>query len=236
MAGTTPAPSGFRAHLAAARTVSVVDAPDPWSVRVAQENTQVRKVARFRAPNTAYTVRPGDSLSSIAARAYRSAAAWPVIYWRNRAQVRWADIITVGQVLALPPLPAHIPAAPAQLAPPPPQPAPSQAVSDVPSPSETGQSAVSAPAPAAPASAAPSGSGANWYAIARCESGGNWAINTGNGFSGGLQFTQSTWDAYGGAAYAPSANQASASQQIAVANRVLAGQGIGAWPVCGARG
>jgi phage tail protein X len=232
MAGTAPAPSGFRVHLATAPTASA-DVPDPWSFRVAQEKAQARKVTRIRASNTAYKVRPGDSLSSIAARAYGRAAAWPVIYWRNRALVRWADIITAGQVLALPPLPAHIPAAPAQLAP---QPAPPQAVSGVPSPGDTGQSAASAPAPAAPAAAETSGSGVNWYAVAQCESGGNWAINTGNGFSGGLQFTQSTWDAYGGAAYAPSASQASASQQIAVANRVVAGQGIGAWPVCGARG
>jgi len=231
MAGTAPAPSGFRVHLAAARMTSVADAPDLWALRLAQENAQVKKVARIRASNIAYTVRPGDSLSSIAARVYRNAAAWPVIYWHNRAQVGWADVITVGQVLALPPLPAHIPAAPAQLGPLPPPSPPLQAVSDVPSSSETGQPAVSAPA-----SAAPSGSGVNWSAVARCESGGNWAINTGNGFSGGLQFTQSTWDAYGGGAYAPSAGQASASQQIAVANRVLAGQGIGAWPVCGARG
>jgi resuscitation-promoting factor RpfA len=74
----------------------------------------------------------------------------------------------------------------------------------------------------------------NWDAIAQCESSGNWAADTGNGFYGGLQFTQSTWDAYGGSAYAPSANEASSSDQIAVAENVLAGQGIGAWPVCGA--
>ena len=74
----------------------------------------------------------------------------------------------------------------------------------------------------------------NWTAIANCESSGNWAADTGNGFYGGLQFTQSTWDAYGGEQYASSANLASESQQIAVAEQVLAGQGIGAWPVCGA--
>jgi LysM repeat protein len=233
MAATAPAPSGIGVHLDTARTAPVAEAPDLWYLRAAQENAQVRKVAQIRASDTAYTVRPGDSLSSIAARAYGNAAAWPVIYWRNRAHIRWADIIAVGQVLALPPRPAHIPAAPAQLAPVPVSP---PAASSVPSSGDTGQSAVGAPAPAAPVSAVPSGSGVNWYAVAQCESGGNWSINTGNGFSGGLQFTQSTWDAYGGAAYAPSASQASASQQIAVANRVLAGQGIGAWPVCGGRG
>ena len=76
----------------------------------------------------------------------------------------------------------------------------------------------------------------NWDAIAACESGGNWSINTGNGYYGGLQFSSSTWLAYGGGAYAPTANKASRSAQIAVAEKVLQGQGIGAWPTCGKRG
>jgi nucleoid-associated protein YgaU len=87
--------------------------------------------------------------------------------------------------------------------------------------------------PAQAASAAPS---VNWDAIAACESSGNWQINTGNGFYGGLQFTQSTWAGYGGTAYAPRADLASRAQQITVAQRVLAGQGLNAWPTCGARG
>lgn len=72
-----------------------------------------------------------------------------------------------------------------------------------------------------------------WDRVASCESGGNWGINTGNGFHGGLQFTQSTWASHGGGEYAPSAQLASRDQQIAVAERVLADQGRGAWPVCG---
>jgi resuscitation-promoting factor RpfA len=76
----------------------------------------------------------------------------------------------------------------------------------------------------------------NWSAIAACESGGNRAASTGNGFYGGLQFTEQTWLANGGGQYAPSANLATPAQQIAVAQNVLASQGIGAWPVCGARG
>jgi nucleoid-associated protein YgaU len=75
----------------------------------------------------------------------------------------------------------------------------------------------------------------NWDAIAQCESGNNWSISTGNGFYGGLQFTQGTWNAYGGGKYASTANRASRSQQIAVAEKVLQGQGIGAGPVCGKR-
>jgi resuscitation-promoting factor RpfA len=84
---------------------------------------------------------------------------------------------------------------------------------------------------AAPAQAA----GAVWDAVAACESGGNWAISTGNGYYGGLQFSSSTWNAYGGARYAATANRASKSAQIATAQRVLAAQGPGAWPVCSRR-
>ncbi len=72
-----------------------------------------------------------------------------------------------------------------------------------------------------------------WDQVARCESGGNWAINTGNGYQGGLQFSQGTWASHGGGQYAPSAQLATKDQQIAVAERVLASQGRGAWPVCG---
>jgi nucleoid-associated protein YgaU len=75
----------------------------------------------------------------------------------------------------------------------------------------------------------------NWDAIAQCESGGNWQTSTGNGYYGGLQFNRDTWLAYGGGSYAPTANLASRSQQIAVAERTLASQGIGAWPTCGKR-
>ena len=71
-----------------------------------------------------------------------------------------------------------------------------------------------------------------WDRVAACESGGNWSINTGNGFYGGLQFTSSTWAAYGGTAYASRADLASREAQIAVAQKTLAGQGPGAWPVC----
>ena len=72
-----------------------------------------------------------------------------------------------------------------------------------------------------------------WEKVAQCESGGNWAINTGNGFYGGLQFSLSTWKAYGGAQYAAYPNQATEKQQILVGQKVLAGQGQGAWPTCG---
>ncbi len=72
-----------------------------------------------------------------------------------------------------------------------------------------------------------------WDQVAHCESGGNWGINTGNGYHGGVQFSASTWASHGGGQYAPSAELATREQQIAVAERVLATQGRGAWPVCG---
>ncbi|NEA47953.1 transglycosylase family protein [Streptomyces sp. SID10815] len=76
---------------------------------------------------------------------------------------------------------------------------------------------------------------ATWNKVAACESSGNWSVNTGNGFYGGLQFTRSTWAAYGGTRYAPRADLATRDQQIAVAEKVLDGQGPGAWPVCSVR-
>jgi Transglycosylase-like domain len=71
-----------------------------------------------------------------------------------------------------------------------------------------------------------------WDRLAQCESSGNWAINSGNGFYGGLQFLQATWDGFGGGAFAPRADLASRVQQIIVAERVLAKQGWNAWPEC----
>jgi resuscitation-promoting factor RpfA len=93
-----------------------------------------------------------------------------------------------------------------------------------------GAAAVSLGVLAAPASAAAPN---NWDAVAQCESSGNWAINTGNGYYGGLQFSQSTWAAFGGTEYAPRADLATKAQQIAVAERTLDAQGPGAWPSCG---
>ena len=170
-----------------------------------------------------YTVKSGDSLSSIARHEYGSAAAWPALWWVNRHKVHDPEMIRVGQRLtlsswhprkawlnraALAAIPASAPALP-----------------------------VSAPTPAAGAAPVPASSGGvNWSAVAACESGGNWSTSTGNGFYGGLQFTEGTWLANGGGQYASSADLATPAQQVAVAERVLASQGIGAWPVCGANG
>jgi len=101
------------------------------------------------------------------------------------------------------------------------------------------------PAPAAPApssgggntgaSAPASTSGLNWDALARCEAGGNWSINTGNGYYGGLQYNIGTWNAYGGGEFASRPDLATREQQIAVGERTYAARGASPWPSCGSR-
>ncbi|GAA3847893.1 transglycosylase family protein [Saccharothrix violaceirubra] len=92
---------------------------------------------------------------------------------------------------------------------------------------------VGAPLALAAGTAQAQGSGVNWDAVAACESGGNWSINTGNGYYGGLQFSPGTWAANGGSGQP---HLASREEQIRVAENVMQTQGIGAWPVCGPRG
>jgi hypothetical protein len=102
-----------------------------------------------------------------------------------------------------------------------------------------GSSSASRPAETAPKGPGPTASagGSVWDQIAQCESGQNWATNTGNGYSGGLQFLHSTWNSYGGAEFAPMAYQATRNQQIVVAERIRASQGgtYRAWPGCRAK-
>lgn len=122
-----------------------------------------------------------------------------------------------------PPAPEAIPPAP-EAAPAPPAP------EDVPA------APVSFDPPAPETVPAPRRWSVNWDAVAACESGNNWSINTGNGYHGGLQFSPSTWLGHGGGKYASSANLATKDQQKEIAENVLNSQGIGAWPVCGRRG
>jgi LysM repeat protein len=146
-----------------------------------------------------YTVRPGDTLSSIAGRVYHNSSAWPVLYWRNHAQVRWANVITAGQKLRIPSEPAHIPAAPKQLgpathyAPRHARPAATDEAETQPTPATT-----SAPATS---SASWSGSypgGAFGACVVARESGGNPEVMNSTGHYGLYQFSASTWAAYGG--------------------------------------
>jgi LysM repeat protein len=175
------------------------------------QGAQAKTTAATATAPARYTVQPGDSLSAIAGREYHNADAWPVLYWANHHQIRWANEIQVGQVLKVPAKPGHIPAPPAQLAPAPPVAA--HTVSDV-KPrhaSTTRVRAQSAPAPApatpvhhsdpAPSSDRVSGpwpGGAFGNCVVERESGGNPQVMNSSGHYGLYQFSASTWAAYGG--------------------------------------
>jgi LysM repeat protein len=154
----------------------------------------------------AYTVRPGDSLSAIAGRFYHNPDAWPVLYWGNHAKVRWADIITTGQVLRIPAEPSKIPSAPSALAPAPPAPVTTAYTPRHAAPAASSQTAAVSAAPATTAQpAAPAASWSGTYpggAFGACvvarESGGNPQVMNATGHYGLYQFSASTWAAYGG--------------------------------------
>jgi LysM repeat protein len=166
------------------------------------------------------TVKRGDNLSKLAKRA--KLASWRPI-WDLNKNIAHPNLIYPGQKLVLP--------------------AKGEKIKHRPLPAPVVTRTVSAERSAAPpasssrrstatrSAAAPAGGGV-WDRLAQCESGGNWGINTGNGYSGGLQFAPGTWAANGGTG---SAHNASRAEQIRVAERVRASQGWGAWPACSAK-
>jgi transglycosylase-like protein/LysM domain-containing protein len=149
-----------------------------------------------------HVVQPGETLSGIAG------PDWPAVAAANG--LANPDLIFPGQVIHLDGSGSGTPASVA---------APSASTESAPAP---------APAPA-PAASSSSGGGTVWDRLAQCESSGNWSINTGNGYYGGLQFSQSSWNAAGG-----TGNPANASreEQIRVAENLRSMQGWGAWPSC----
>jgi LysM repeat protein len=178
-----------------------------------------------------YTVKSGDTLSDIAKRVYKNPDYWPVLYWANHKQIRYANVIEVGQVLTVPAKPAHIPNVPSVLGPTP-APAPVATTS-----STTGYAApaYSAPAYSAPAYSAPvqsttySGGGGSSFqqcVIAR-ESGGNSQVMNSSGHYGLYQFSSSTWAAYGG--NPADFGNASVAEQNQVFNNAIAAGGASNW-------
>ena len=173
-----------------------------------------------------YTIRAGDSLSSIAGKVYHKQNAWPVLYWANRDKIRWANVVGEGQVLKVPAMPAKIPAAPSQLAPAP-APAPAPAA-----PAAAAPVAASSAAPvqaASPVSSSYSGGASSSFescVIAR-ESGGNSQVMNSSGHYGLYQFSASTWVAYGGSA--SDFGHASASEQHQVFSNAVAQGGQSNW-------
>lgn len=165
------------------------------------------------------TIEPGDSLSTIAAD---NQSTIQRLYDAN-TKIENPNLIYPGEDLKVPhadeklatrPMPADVPA---------PSPAPAPVAASTPAPRQSTQPASSAPAAA---------SGSVWDRLAQCESGGNWSINTGNGYYGGLQFSLSSWQAVGGSGL-PS--NASRDEQIMRGQMLQARQGWGAWPSCTAK-
>jgi hypothetical protein len=203
------------AHPAAiAQPASITDSASHAGMSPAQLLAAVKQAAAqasAKARPTSYTVRSGDSLSTIAGRVYHKQNAWPVLYWANHSKIRWANIISEGQVLKVPALPAKIPAAPSQLGPV--------------APAPVAAAPVSAAAPVQ-ATAATSGSYSGGSSFEACviarESGGNSQVMNSSGHYGLYQFSASTWQAYGGSA-ADFGHASAAEQHRVFANAVAQG-------------
>ena len=153
----------------------------------AQPQAAVLKAAASR-PAT-YTVRSGDTLSAIAGKVYHDPGAWPVLYWANRDKIRWADSVTVGEVLTVPAKPARIPAAPSQLGP------AAAPVAEQASAEPQASAEVAEPAQSA---STYTGSGSFQSCVIAAESGGNSQVMNSSGHYGLYQFSASTWAEYGG--------------------------------------
>jgi LysM repeat protein len=209
------------AHHAAAAAVAHRSGPDGERLL-----SVTRLAAKHASAPAKYKVKSGDSLSAIAGRVYKNTAYWPVLYWANHKQIRYANVIEVGQVLTVPAKPAHIPAVPSVLGPTPPP---------VLTPVATSTSATSYAAPSYAAQAAPvqsttySGSGGSSFqqcVIAR-ESGGNSQVMNSSGHYGLYQFSSSTWSAYGG--NPADFGNASVAEQNQVFNNAIAAGGQSNW-------
>ncbi len=186
---------------ATAVAANIMSTPYPG---IAQLFTALRQVAAPGHGSTTYKVRPGDSLTKIAGRVYHDPNAWPVLYWANRHQIKWANAITAGQVLKVPAKPAKIPAAPGQLG---------------------AAAAESITQPEVAVVTDPGGSFAACV-IAR-ESGGNSQVMNASGHYGLYQFSASTWAEYGG--NPADFGNASASEQNQVFANALAAGGESNW-------
>ena len=232
------------------RTAAASPADPP--VQHAQLLAATEKAAKERQQSgllADYTVRSGDTLSAIANRFYHESDAWPAIFWANKHQIRWANIIQIGQRLSIPVKPGQIPSAPSETGPPvAPVAAPVQQASSAPVQAPVAQAPVAqapvaqapvaqapvaqAPVAQAPvAQAAPAATNSGGSSFQQCvisrESGGNSQVMNGSGHYGLYQFSASTWAAYGGSA--SSFGNASVAEQNQVFNNAVAAGGQSNW-------
>jgi LysM repeat protein len=206
----------------------------PTPTQLLSASRQAVKEKRAASIPATYTVRAGDSLSTIAKRIYKNPAAWPVLYWANHHKLKWADVINVGQVLKVPADPDRIPVAPRQLTPVryvPKHAAPKPATttsedSTEQAPAQTTQTTQTTTTTAAGWSGTYPGGAFGACVVAR-ESGGNPDIWNASGHWGLYQFSESTWVAYGGAA--GDFGSASVAEQNQVFANALAQGGQSNW-------
>jgi phage tail protein X len=214
-----PAPAHAAQAAAATRTGIMSDALSEAGLSPAALFAAVRHTSANTSRPARYTVRSGDSLSAIAGKIYHKQNAWTVLYWANRGTIHWANIISEGQVLKVPALPAKIPAAPSQLGP---APAPAPAPAAAPAAAST-----SAPARSTASGSYSGASGSYQACVIARESGGNSQVMNSSGHYGLYQFSASTWSAYGGSA--ADFGHASVSEQNRVFNNAMAQGGQSNW-------
>jgi LysM repeat protein len=213
---------------AAAQAAAVTDAASYAGVSTAHLLAATQQATERKAgsaPAVKYTVRPDDSLSAIARHIYHNPDAWPVLYWANHSQIRWANEITAGQVLKVPAKPAKIPSAPSLLGPAAPAPT-LTAAAPAPAAITAATPAYTSAAPAASYSGGAAGGSFGQCVVAR-ESGGNSQVMNSSGHYGLYQFSEGTWVAYGGSA--GSFGNASVAQQNQVFSNALAQGGQSNW-------
>jgi LysM repeat protein len=231
-ASMTPSPA-----LASTLTPHITSAGQSWRVANAQLlaaiHPIVRKPATTHKAARRYTVRAGDTLSTIAGKVYHDPGAWPVLYWANRDKIRWANSVEVGEVLTVPVKPARTPGAPSQLGPAP-APAPEQASADKSDAgqsdagqSDAGQSASAGVSQPEQAASTSTGSSSFQDCVIASESGGNSQVMNSSGHYGLYQFSSSTWAEYGG--NPADFGDASAAEQNQVFDNAIAAGGQSNW-------
>jgi len=219
------APAASAAQAPAHTPAKAATAASHSSAAVTRLDSALRPAAKKTAARPAkYTVKSGDTLSDIAKRVYHSPAYWPVLYWANHSQIKYANIIEVGQKLTVPAKPAKVPGAPSVLGPA--APAPVQSTVTTSAPVTYGQSAPVYSAPTQSASTYTGGGSFQSCVIAR-ESGGNSQVMNSSGHYGLYQFSSGTWAAYGG--NPASFGNASVGEQNQVFNNAIAAGGQSNW-------
>ena len=218
-----PAPDHVAQAAAATQTATIADTLSQRGISSAELFAAVRQTTANPARPARYTVRSGDSLSAIAGKVYHKQNAWTVLYWANRGTIHWANMISEGQVLKVPVLPAKIPAAPSQLGP---APAPAPVAAPV-ATSSSSSSSSSSSARAAVSGSYSGASGSYQACVIARESGGNSQVMNSSGHYGLYQFSAGTWSAYGGSS--SDFGHASVSEQNRVFNNAMAQGGQSNW-------